>query len=207
MLPGGEDYQLVYDIDLSNLGTKIKYDVDRSGEVKAFDRIGYLLELDSESAGEQKVFVSMKAFTSDPRKIGIPAVQTEVNFQQRIEEMQVYSNVDSLPAGDDIGTGNIEFWPNNYDEKNAKAIDGAAQNRFDFGDRPYGVPDGYGSMQIHDFGAKQTIFAINHWRQGANADIGIGNSKGRTRDWTFTRNANSYTSKRLRVYVRPGTPR
>ena len=57
-------------------------------------------------------------------------------------------------------------------------------------------------MQVHNFGQRQTVFAVNHWSSGGGADIGIGNSPGAQLDWTFTGNANSYTSKRLRVFVR-----
>jgi sialate O-acetylesterase len=32
--------------------------------------------------------------------------------------------------------------------------------------------------------------------------LGIGNHSGRTRDWTFARNASSYEAGRLRVLVR-----
>ena len=34
------------------------------------------------------------------------------------------------------------------------------------------------------------------------ADLGIGNAPGANTDWTFSGNAKSYSSKRLRVYVR-----
>ena len=44
---------------------------------------------------------------------------------------------------------------------------------------------------------------LRHARTGDGADLGIGNSEGSTRDWTFTKNAGDYSSKRLRVYVRP----
>ncbi|MFN4918982.1 MAG: hypothetical protein ACK5MM_06140, partial [Planctomyces sp.] len=60
----------------------------------------------------------------------------------------------------------------------------------------------YGSMQLHNLEAGQTVFAVNNWRAGDRADIGIGNSPGNTKDWTFTGNAGGWTSKRLRVYVR-----
>mgnify|MGYP003346570019 CR=1 FL=1 len=30
--------------------------------------------------------------------------------------------------------------------------------------------DGYGSMQVHNPSASQTLFAINHWREGGNGD-------------------------------------
>jgi hypothetical protein len=57
---------------------------------------------------------------------------------------------------------------------------------------------------VHNHGAQQTIFAINHWVAGRSADIGIGNSSGpQSRDWTFSGNARSWSKKQLRVYVRP----
>ena len=62
--------------------------------------------------------------------------------------------------------------------------------------------DGYGSMQIHNHDAKQTLFAVNHWRDGEHADLGIGNSTGANPDWTFAANADTYAAKRLRVFVR-----
>jgi sialate O-acetylesterase len=74
---------------------------------------------------------------------------------------------------------------------------------FDFGDGVGDPVDGYGSMQVHNYKAGQTLFALNHWRQGGGgADLGIGNSTGNTRDWTFTASAGSYSYKRLRVLVR-----
>jgi len=73
---------------------------------------------------------------------------------------------------------------------------------YDFGDQPVPPEDGYGSMQVHHGAAKQTVFAINQWKAGARADIGIGNSPGDTRDWTFSSSATNYTTKRLRVYVK-----
>jgi sialate O-acetylesterase len=58
-------------------------------------------------------------------------------------------------------------------------------------------------MQVHNGAARQTVFAINNWKAAAGADLGIGNSTGKTLDWTFTGNAHTYTVKRLRVLVRP----
>ena len=63
--------------------------------------------------------------------------------------------------------------------------------------------DGYGSMQIHNHDAKQTIFAFNHWSTGEKADIGIGNQPGGNPDWTFAGNAGSFSTRRLRVLVHP----
>jgi sialate O-acetylesterase len=61
-------------------------------------------------------------------------------------------------------------------------------------------------MQVHNHAAGQTVFAINNWRAGAAADIGIGNSPGDTRDWTFSGSSRAWSSKRLRVFVRPQKP-
>lgn len=82
----------------------------------------------------------------------------------------------------------------------------------DFGDQASAnVPVGHGAMQVHNYAAKQTIFAYNSMRSGTNADLGIGNSSPRagkentkqTRDWTFHNNGGDYRVKRLRVLVRP----
>lgn len=196
------DYQLVYDIDLKNLNSEIRYDVDRSGEVSGFDRIGYLLELGTAGGQDQIVFVSMKAFTDDVKKIGIPTAASQAHFQQTIEDMDVFSTVGSISSGVGITTGNIEFWPNNYGQSNKAGIRNASGAQYDFGDEPAPPVSGYGSMQVHNYGDRQTVFAINHWAAAGNADIGIGNSDGDHRDWTFSGNAGSYAKKRLRVYVR-----
>ncbi len=201
-LPLDREYKLVYDLDLSKLGAKIEYDVDNSASIGAFDRVGYLVELRNAGGDSQDVFVSMKAFTEDLKKIGIPTASTNATFQTGVEDLDVFSNVSGVATGRALKTGNIEFWSNNYSPTNKAGVRGASSSAYDFGDQMYGPRDGYGSMQVHNHGKRQTIFAINHWRQGARADIGIGNSTGENRDWTFRGNAGSYPSKRLRVYVR-----
>ncbi|MFK7820506.1 MAG: sialate O-acetylesterase, partial [Planctomycetaceae bacterium] len=200
-LPNASELKLVYDLDLSKLGQKITYNVDNSDSITGFERVGYLVELEGAS-GPQQVFVSMKAFTTDAKLLGIPTVDSKARFQQKVEAMNVFSTVSSIRTGTNIRTGNIEFWPNNYGPGNIKRIPSAA-NIYDFGDQMSDAPvNGYGCMQVHNHGARQTIFAINHWNQGANADIGIGNSTGDHRDWTFTGSARNYSAKRLRVFVR-----
>jgi sialate O-acetylesterase len=57
-------------------------------------------------------------------------------------------------------------------------------------------------MQVHNYEAKQTLFAINHWREGKGADVGIGNQATGNADWTFAGNAGNWPVKRLRVLVR-----
>ena len=201
-VPSAKAYRLVYDLDLSKLADEIRYDVDNSSKVGAFERIGYLLELSGPQGEEQKVFVSMKAFTKDPKKIGIPTFASKARFQMPVESLDVYSNVPGLSVGTGIESGNIEFWPDNYGQKNQAMLAGASDSLYDFGDELVPPEDGYGSMQVHHGAAKQTVFAINQWKAGGRADIGIGNSPGENRDWTFSSSAGNYLSKRLRVFVK-----
>ncbi|MCM2373874.1 sialate O-acetylesterase [Aporhodopirellula aestuarii] len=201
-LPIGDEYQVVYDLDLSKLGPNIQYDTDNSDSVTSFDRVGYLLELVTNSGEQRTVFVSMNAFTNDVTKIGIPTISSGAHFQCSVDSLDVFTNVDGITTGSGIATGNLEFWPNNYNATNAANVKGASSQTYDFGDAPSNPVDGYGSMQVHNHATKQTLFAINKWRAGVKADIGIGNSSGETHDWTFTSNADTYASKRLRVYVR-----
>jgi hypothetical protein len=71
---------------------------------------------------------------------------------------------------------------------------------YDFGDTGADKIPGYGCMQVHNWQSKQTVFAFN--RFDGTADLGIGNSTGKSRDWTFTANAGSYTLRRLTVFVK-----
>ena len=119
-----------------------------------------------------------------------------------VASMNVYSNVSGIVTGTGISGGNIEFWPNNYGPANAKNVPNADSAKFDFGDQISSPQDGHGCMQVHNHDAKQTLFAVNKWRAGGGAEIGIGNNPNGNPDWTFTGNAASYRMKRLRVLVR-----
>jgi len=202
-VPGLSQYELVYDLDLAKLGREIKYDVDLSDKSLVFDRIGYLLELTTTSGEEKNIFVSCKSFTDDVKKIGIPAFATEAKFQMSIEEMDVFSSVPGITGGLGIKTGNIEFWPHNYAMNNTGNVPGASSAIYDTGDEMVEPANGYGSMQIHNYATGETLFAINNWPAADRADIGVGNSSGAQRDWTFSANAGEYSAKRLRVFVRP----
>ncbi|EAQ81874.1 sialate O-acetylesterase [Blastopirellula marina] len=196
-------YNLIYDLDLSKLAGGVKYDVDNSGQSIAFDRVGYLLELQTSGGERQAAFVSMEAFTDDLTKIGVPTFASGASFQQPVNSLTIWVSGADVTAGADLEGGNIEFWPNNYGTPNAAKVPGASETVYDFGDTKAPPVDGYGSMQVHNGAAQQTIFAVNHWNAGSDADIGIGNSTGEQRDWTFSHNASQYMHKRLRVLVRP----
>jgi sialate O-acetylesterase len=200
-IPEAKDYRLVYDLDITKAAHDIKYDVDDHAKITApFDRIGYFLEL-TKSEGTQYVWVSMDAFTQDASKIGVPTVASGARFQQPVNNMTVMSNLQGLASGTGL-TGNLEFWPDNYGQNNAAGVAGASSQSYDFGDQPSAPADGYGSMQVGNPAAKQTVFAFNHWSAGAGADLGIGNSSGQNPDWTFAGNAGQYSARRLRVLVR-----
>ena len=199
----GQDYELVYELDLNTLNNIIDYSIDRSEDIANFDRIGYLVELESSAYGNQALFVSMDAFTDDIKKIAVPQFSADAFFQQAVENVESYSTVPSLNHKN--VEGNIEFWSNNYAPNNTSKVPGGSDSLYDIGDSIAEPLNGYGSMQVHNTKDKQTLFALNHWGMGENADLGIGNSEGSTRDWTFTKNAGNYSSKRLRIYVRPTT--
>lgn len=195
-------YELVYELNLERLGANPGYEKDNTAGVKAFDRVGYLLELQTEGRPVRYVWTSMDAFTSDVKKIGVPVPAANATFQQKVANLTVATNAKEVTAGTFAEGGNIEFWPHNYGPPNSAQVPGASDAIYDFGDQYADPKDGYGSMQVHSYGAKQTLFAINNFKAGASADIGIGNSTGEQRDWTFKANAGSYALKKLRVFVR-----
>jgi len=201
-VPEAKEYQVVYDLDLSKLGAAVKYDVDHHKDIKSFDRIAYCLELTDANGNDTDLYCSMNAFTDDPAKIGVPVFGSGANFQQNVTNLNVYSNAKGIVTGTGLTGGNIEFWPNNYVPQNSAKVVNASNDAFDFGDEQGFPPDGYGSMQVHNHDARQTLFAINHWREGGRADVGIGNQPQENPDWTFAANAGGYRAMRLRVLVR-----
>ncbi|MCX7818708.1 MAG: sialate O-acetylesterase [Kiritimatiellae bacterium] len=202
-VPDADQWSLVYDINLARLGVTFWYDDDRSSALTdRFDRVAYLLEIQPRANQPTNfVFVAMDAWTDNPRGIAIPAVWEGVRWQQAVSNLLVVSNVGGVPAGT-FAAGWLEFWPANYGPHNSAGVPGASDEIFDFGDQPSEPAEGYGCMQVHLPERKLTLFAINHWSAGGGADIGMGNSSGATRDWTFSGNAGGLALKRLRVFVR-----
>jgi len=201
-VPEAKDYQVVYDLDLTKLGAAINYDVDNHQTIqRPFDRIAYFVELQAADWSTQDIYVSMDTFTDNPGKIGVPVYGSGAFFQQNVANLNVWSNVKGIVTGTGLAGGNIEFWPNNYGPANSAGVPNASGDVFDFGDQPSDPADGFGSMQVHNHDARQTLFAINHWREGAHADIGIGNQPAGNPDWTFAGNSGGYRAMHLRVLV------
>ena len=196
-------YDFVYQLDIPNAAnwdvqSQVPYAINNTAALSTavYDRIAYYMELDGEW-----VWVSVPAFTTDITKTGIP---TDLDFTGTFTDMNVFSNKAGIVTGTGIATGNIEFWDNCYSTGNLYAIPGANGGNYDFGDNNNFSADCYGSFQIHNYGAAQTLFAYNRWTAGANSDLGIGNSPSGHPDWTFRSNAATYSTKRVYVFVRTG---
>lgn len=205
LAPESKDYKLVYELNPVNAQmaspAKILYQADKRQEIVGeIVKIAYYLELTKADGGFDYVFVTMDPFTKEIGKIGVPDLDSKVKFQQKLTNVFVKSNVAGVKNGTFAEGCNIEFWGTNYGPENSANITGASVSLFDFGDSPSDGGD-YGSMQIHNFAEKQTIFAFNHWVAGARAEAGIGNSAGAQPDWTFQPNAGRYASGKLLVLV------
>lgn len=196
------EYKLVYDADLFNVTDRTMYDENLSETITTpFDRIAYYMQLTTQAGESRWVYVSLDAFTNEIHKTGIPFLGTGARFQQTVTNMNVYSNVKEIVSGVNLASGSMEFWGTNYSGSNNTNIPGASGGVYDFGDEVIDSGD-YGSMQIHNLDARQTIFAFNHWLKGASSDIGIGNQPANHPDWTFSGSAKLYRSARLLVLVR-----
>jgi len=200
-IPEASDFQIAYHLDIPanpayQAGAPL-YSVDNQDSMSDFSRVAYYLELDGDF-----VWVSMDAFTTDARKIGVPCLHplcgdgmTPSVFQQALTNVNVVSNVPGL-SGTGL-KGNIEFWPYNYSPGSTGSFDTNDANTFS---------GNFGSMQIH-LPLGRTVFAFNHFNDGSVADLGIGNSEvGFGSDWSLAANAESYLVRTLKVFTNAQTP-
>jgi lysophospholipase L1-like esterase len=203
-VPEAAEYTLVYSLHIPNEGrfssTAVPYEVDNHLSVRNFSRVAYYLELQSTNGRLDYVWVSMDAFTSDAGRVGVPVRSSGAFFQQRVTNMNVFSSVRSVTKGVGLAGGYIEFWPTAYNPDNSAHLPNASSLLYDFSDQP--SAGDYGSMQVHDLDAAQTIFAFNHWANHT-VDLGIGNGPFGNPDWTMAANAASYSRKILQVFVLP----
>jgi sialate O-acetylesterase len=194
-------YSLSIPVTAANDTLPPAYDVDQHGGTGKFTRIACYLEIQKPIQPMQFCWVSMDPFTADTGKIGVPYSGVNAFFQRTVKNMNVASNVPGVRTGTGLG-GNLEFWSTNYGRINSAHVTGASDATFDFGDQP--ARDGqYGSMQIHNPSAGQTLLAFNRWGNagGAVLDVGIGNSPGGEPDWTLAGNADGYPVRTLQAYV------
>ena len=203
-VPESAAYAPVYKLDLAtqpNYTATIPYAFDNSAEVGGFDRVAYYLELQQQPGDDlQYVWVSMDAFTNRADKLGIPNLASGAVYQRFVHNLHVVCNVPGVATGD-VPSGNIEFWPYNYSGGNALGIPGADTVAYDFGDA-CSFSANYSCMQVHNYSAGQTVFALNHWSSGSTIEVGIGNQPTGHPDWTFSNNGGTFTVKTLYVLVR-----
>jgi lysophospholipase L1-like esterase len=203
-VPEASQYTLVYSLNIPNEGKfnaqAVPYEVDNHLSVTHFSRIAYYLELQSTNGSLDFVWASMDAFTQDAGRIGVPVRSSGAFFQQRVSHLNVFSSVRGLAKGVDFPGGYLEFWPMAYTPENSSHLLNASGLLYDFSDRP--SAGDFGSMQVHNIEAAQTVFGFNHWADGK-IDLGIGNSPFGNPDWTFAANASGYSRKILQVFVLP----
>ncbi|MBQ3350447.1 MAG: PEP-CTERM sorting domain-containing protein [Thermoguttaceae bacterium] len=174
-------------------------------------RVGYYMTLEKADGSVDYAYAGYDATTNDLNQLGLP-FDGSVR-QQTVNNMTVRSNVPGVVNGSGIATGNIEMWNTDYNQNNSANIPNASGSEFDFGDNPTGNGT-YGSFQIHNYGAGQTVMALNKWNGQASGnksiDIGIGNNTGAgSSDYTFngdninTSNASQYQTRSLYVLAQP----
>jgi uncharacterized protein YrzB (UPF0473 family) len=199
-VPEANGYELVYELsidDITSYAGGANYSVDNSAFVGSnHTRVAYYMEL-----GGEYVWVSMDDFAAGSLSaLAIPnATTNNVVWDQAVSNMNVSSNASSIVNGTGITTGNIEMWRFNYHAAGNNGI-GGNNGTYDFDDTNAG-DNSYGSFQVHNYGASQTLFALNQFNQGANKDLGIGNKPTGHPDWTFSDNSSAYDSKKLYILV------
>lgn len=209
-VPEAAGYTLAATLDIPNAAfwrnAQPAYSLDNRGFIGAFDRVAYYVELQSGDGQLRYLWASMDAFTSDVSKIAVPTVISGAQFQQAVTNLNVVSNAAGIVNGTGL-SGNLEFWPTNYQQANGAGVAGASATTYDFGDTA--TAGTYGSMQLHHAASGQTLFALNNWGAATgtpgNLDLGIGNDPAPVSqgvDWTFHHNAADYTVKSLQVLVR-----
>lgn len=89
---------------------------------------------------------------------------------------------------------------------NDYGVPGANGGTYDFGDGGASTSPGHASMQIHNYGAGQTLFAYNAWGNAGTSNLGLGNCPTPVNngvDWTFdTSNIGTYSVRTLQILVR-----
>ena len=213
-VPEAAGYSLVYTLPIPNTANfrtrkAVPYSFNNSASIGLYDRIAYYLELDTGSVQEY-VYVSMDAFEPDASKIGLPHdIFNPVNRHTLVNNMNIFSNKAGIVTGTGISTGNVEMWPSNYNQGPGLGSLGASDGSFDWDDGGSGTGVGYGSFQVHNYGAatNEVLFGYNRWGTTGTSDLGIGNRAATDLDWTFAQNANTYTTaKNLQILVREITP-
>ncbi len=105
-------------------------------------------------------------------------------IHRSVDNMSVSSNYPTV-TNTSSTIGRLEIWPYNYSATANSGI-GGNSSKYDFDDTHTGNSS-YGSMQVHDLTASQTVMAWNR-HSSSDPDIGLGNNPDLSghSDWTFS---------------------
>ncbi len=202
-VPEAAQYGVLYQLDINASGAfsnlaSVGYAVNNAAQSLNYTRVAYFMQLDN-----QWVWVSMNRFNTTNAELGLPHNGSNIVWQQTVTAMNVYGSTGAGVTNTLNSSGNIEMWSNCYGTTNGLAGIGGNTNNYDFNDQMAGT-NCYGSFQVHNWAAQQTLFALNNFAGGGTYDLGIGNNTGTHPDWTFQNNANTYTTRKLWILVNNG---
>ena len=158
-------------------------------------RIGYRMEVTYNGTHyyAETIFDAWDGITLS--SLLFPTVSNANVIQRTVTNMSVTSNYPTV-TNTSSTSGRLEIWPWNYGESAQNNI-GGDNSKYDFDDRHSGNAS-YGSMQVHNLSAAQTVMAWNN-HSASQPDIGLGNNPASTGnnkhpDWTFSGGSSLGTS-------------
>jgi hypothetical protein len=171
-------------------GNNIVYSLDNSSSYTDSDlqsdgvKIGYRMDL-SYNGTDYYAEVFFNAWENITlSSLQFPTVSNGNVIQRTVDNMSVSSNYPTV-TNTSSTIGRLEIWPYNYSTTANSGIGGSSY-KYDFDDTHTGSSS-YGSMQVHNLTATQTVMAWNK-HGSTDLDIGLGNnpnSSGHS-DWTFS---------------------
>jgi len=209
LVPQLADYKLLYRIQpldgamtADNRACRYVSENQFAGSVS---RVAVFLHLIGKDGKSKFVCVEADPWSDDPAKLGLPTADSGGFFTGTLKNARVTTNVEGVTPGVFQDALAVEMFPSNYSTANVRSVPGASDKVYDFGDSPAGGAGepGYGSFQIHNVPARQTVLAFNAWQNGAGCDLGIGNRPEGNSDWTLSANAGKdYGAAYLLVFVK-----
>ncbi len=206
-VPEAADFSHLYTLTLpaENMAARTNYVAYHTVDNRAkftgakASRVAYYLELVKANGQTNWCWTAFNNITEDLERYSLPTNFKKI-VQQRVANLDVRSNVPGVTEVTGSNTGNIEFFPGNYEPKATLGLQGASGDQFDWDDTAQ-TTGAYGCMQVHNWGAKQTCWGVSHLNTGK-LDVGIGNSSTTKTDWTQTYKGGDYTSRRLLVFLK-----
>ncbi|PBQ33834.1 hypothetical protein CNR22_19290 [Sphingobacteriaceae bacterium] len=195
-------YQIDIPVDANYTGTVLPiYAINNSTLTLNYNRVAYFMQVDG-----NWVWVSMNKFNTTNAQLGIPYNNSGIIFQQTVTAMNVVGSPTSGVTSTTGINGNIEIWPDCYNQGASLAGIGGSGATYDYNDTRNANTNCFGSFQVHDYTAGKTLFAWNSFMNNTNSndDLGIGTRSVNDPDWTFAYNAGTYTTRKLWILVDNG---